>query len=407
MQIPQRWLATQQIFTKGLLALKFFIIARLIGPEGMGQAATALLILGAAEALSDFGHTQAIISRREPFTASGISSIFRASVARGVAVSIALATVGLLATEALGVSNGRWLIIFISFIPLIRSLQSPGYALSNRSLEFRSVAAIDATHSFIDAAISIALALLGFGAMSIVLGLLLADAAKCTITWYTRPYQLTRGSSTAELLDCLQYGKWIWMTNICTYILNTSDRWLIAKLRDPTALGQYHTASRLPQLLIADVVQSFTQHLLATTSQAFRAQTGTIKIFVRQKVLPKLALILAVASAIGLPFLLFPTRILAIALGADWTSSAPVLQSATLQMIAGSLMGPTVQILRAIGMPQLVTQGVLVQLLILIPCLPIFYSALGILGLPLANAIAIACALTFMLLRALNSDTKS
>jgi Polysaccharide biosynthesis protein. len=51
----------QQLFVRGLVAVKFLALGRILGPSAIGSVSIALLAVAIAESLSDTGLPQAVI----------------------------------------------------------------------------------------------------------------------------------------------------------------------------------------------------------------------------------------------------------------------------------------------------------------------------------------------------------
>ena len=84
------WVLLQQFAVRGLVAVKFLAIGRMLGPEAIGSVSVALLAVAIAEALSDTGLAQAVIQGEHAPTRSQLSAVWTTLTARGVLISLLL-----------------------------------------------------------------------------------------------------------------------------------------------------------------------------------------------------------------------------------------------------------------------------------------------------------------------------
>ena len=59
------WVLLQQAVVRALVAVKFLLLGRMLGPAAVGAIGGAMLALTIAEALSDTGLAQAIVQARD------------------------------------------------------------------------------------------------------------------------------------------------------------------------------------------------------------------------------------------------------------------------------------------------------------------------------------------------------
>lgn len=87
------WVATQQLIVRGLMALKFLLAARLLGPEQIGLVGIALLSLAVVEAMTDTGISQAVIQHKNRIDRNEAGAVWTLQFVRGIVLGITLALV--------------------------------------------------------------------------------------------------------------------------------------------------------------------------------------------------------------------------------------------------------------------------------------------------------------------------
>ena len=91
------WVLIQQVLVRGLVAVKFLAIGRMLGPAAIGSVSVALLSVAIAESLSDTGLAQAVVQAKGTPTRSELGAVWTTLTARGALIAllrIALAQIG-------------------------------------------------------------------------------------------------------------------------------------------------------------------------------------------------------------------------------------------------------------------------------------------------------------------------
>src|ERR1700761_8880046 len=84
------WVLIQQIVVRGLVAIKFLAIGRILGPSAIGSVSIALLAVAIAESLSDTGLPQAVVQGHETPSRRELSAVWTTLATRGLLVAMLL-----------------------------------------------------------------------------------------------------------------------------------------------------------------------------------------------------------------------------------------------------------------------------------------------------------------------------
>ena len=79
------------VVVRGLVAVKFLAIGRILGPEAIGAVSVALLAVAIAESLSDTGLAQAVVQGHDAPTHGELGAVWTTLAARGVLIGLLLA----------------------------------------------------------------------------------------------------------------------------------------------------------------------------------------------------------------------------------------------------------------------------------------------------------------------------
>jgi len=158
------WVLLQQFAVRGLVAVKFLAIGRMLGPAAIGSVSVALLAVAIAEALSDTGLAQAVIQGEHPPTRSQLGAVWTTLTARGVLISLLLVALAPLLSSQFHLNGSLVLIQLAALLPLLRGLASPTYYLVQRERRFQHIAGVEIAAACVDCSVGLGLAYFGAGA---------------------------------------------------------------------------------------------------------------------------------------------------------------------------------------------------------------------------------------------------
>ncbi|MGN6326412.1 lipopolysaccharide biosynthesis protein [Pseudolysinimonas sp.] len=227
----------------GTLAIGI-LLSRILGPEAFGTYAVAFVALTAVLSFNDVGVSLAIVRwQRDPreiaptvATVSLIASVVIFSAGFFVAPFYA-AAMG--SPEATGVV--RVLLIGI----LIDGLVAVPAALLQREFRQGTRAGIDQLNVWLGAAVSVALAILGMGAMSLAIGRVVGSGVSGIIFFIVSPHPLRFGLDRAVLRELLGFGLPLAGTSLIAFAIGYADQVVVGAVLGPVSLGFYVLAFNL------------------------------------------------------------------------------------------------------------------------------------------------------------------
>jgi len=387
------WIIIQIIFVRGLMALKFLLAARLLGPELIGLVGVALFSLAIVESLSDTGLSQAIIQQKEIINNIEAGSIWTLLVFRGLILFLFLFASAIPISIFFDISDAAPLVAMVAVIPLLRNTINPGFFLAQRKRDFRKISIYEIIAATFDILTTMLLINLNFGAASLIIGNITCDVIKLFFTWSWFRISISPNVNWKSLHRLTSFGKWVWSSSLTTLVLNQTDKILVAKFLGPTEFGLYQVAARIAQIVVADGAVALSQYLYPTFSQRYRSSPQDAKKYfnwIMWRLIP-------IVIFIGMILAFFAKYIVTISLGVEWLKAVPLLRALEFPMLLGAIISVLVVYLRAVGRPKCVTQATLVQLVFFLPITPILLHYFGALGLAGSLAIAGSAAAYFML----------
>ncbi|TDV18250.1 oligosaccharide flippase family protein [Paraburkholderia caballeronis] len=391
------WVLLQQVVVRGLVAVKFLAIGRILGPSAIGLASVALLAVAIAEALSDTGLSQAMIQGHAPPTRDQFGAVWTTLATRGLLVALLLVAIAPLMDAQFHLGGALGLVQIAALLPLLRGVSSPAYFLAQRDRRFQHIACIEIACACVDCTVGVTLALTGVGPYSLLIGMMTGEAFKGVLTWTTltpRPPVRLRWSGIGHYLG---FSRWIWASSVVNLMINQFDKVMVGKLLGPTQLGAYQMSSRLAQMLLADAALAMSQYLFPTfaahhrggphaAARLFRMYLGAVAL--------GLVVVVVVLRAAAEP-------LFSLVLGSAWLSAVPLFRIFVINMAIGALIAVLVSYLRAIGDARAATHASLLQVVVLIATVPLATQRWGVTGIAWAMTLGLASGAGWMLYRAL------
>ena len=349
-----------QAFLKGGGALKFFLIARYVGPEGVGTLGIVLLLIAITDLLTETGVYQAMVQKPGDVSGGEKSAIFSFQILRSFFLTLTLAVVGLFVYHYHEQLIGS-LILCYSVLPFTRSLLNLRYQWSIRDGDFKYLAIVDGIWIASEVLLVIVLLNAGHGVMGAGMAAIAAEAVRVTVSWFVNPISVRLFWSYSLLREYVSYGKWIWKANVLTILLNNFDKLIVIKLLGVESFGIYQVSSKIAQLFLVEWVQAFSNFLFAAFSsknRSSRKEAESLLYRVLSFVLPTIALL--VLFCLG-----FTGQLVGLLLGGAWSDVGKYVLLFLFPMGVGGVIALLVPFLRGIGRPSIVAKATFYQLLAL------------------------------------------
>lgn len=389
------WVLAQQVAVRGLVAVKFLAIGRILGPAAIGSVSVALLAVAIAESLSDTGLAQAVVQGKDTPTRDELGAVFTTLVARGAGVALVLLALAPFMAGQFHL-GGAWLLQMAAVLPLVRGCASPGYYVAQRERRFSRLAAIEVGAALADCCVGLTLALSGAGASSVLIGMLCGEAIKSAVTWAVLAHRPPLAPRWSGIGHYIGFSRWIWAGSVVNLVLNQFDKVVVGKMLGPAQLGAYQMSSRLAQMLLADAALALSQYLFPTFAAHHRDDAArAARLFKRWLALGACAVVLIVLVLRALAAPLF-----ALVLGPQWMPAVPLFRVFVVNMALGALIAVLVAYLRARGDARTAAQASAMQVVVLFAVVPVSLHAWGVIGIAWGMTAGLAVAGLWMVYRA-------
>lgn len=226
--------------------LQIAILARYLTPEDFGLVGIVMVVVGFAQVFTDAGMSAAIVQRQN-ITNNQLSSLYWLNIFSGIAVFCAVWAVAPVAASFFKEETLKDLFRLSAATFLIIPFGQQFQFLLQKELKFDTISKIDVASTLFGAALSIALAIFGFGASSIILGALfsaliksLSLLSKGILMYMPRLY-----FKYSDIKDFLSFGLYQMGEKSLNYFASRVDQLIIGKYLGSEQLGYYNIAFNL------------------------------------------------------------------------------------------------------------------------------------------------------------------
>ena len=291
------------------------IVARLLTPFEFGVFALASAIMGFLSIVTTVGLTQYVV-REKDLTQQVLRSAFTANLLLQLLLCCLLVIAGFTLAPQFGAGVPAVLLL-LAANPLLSVVEFLPRALLQRDMQFGVVSALGPVNALVSALVTIPLAWLGWGALSIAVAVLVAHVVCVVMLVAQRPGSAILRPTRRGLRVVATFGVQMLSVSGATQAATRLSDMGLAKLQGADGLGHYARASQLFSQLYFMVYGLATGALFARMSRDFH-RDGQIK----DTYLRSVELLTAVLwpACIGMAILAQP--FIRIVYGPNWESSA-------------------------------------------------------------------------------------
>ena len=350
---------------KFLSFISFSILAWLLTKDDFGLAGYATIAINFLDVLSDLGIGASLIYYKEKPKAN--DTAFWSSLGVGM---LLFGLTWLIAPYVGSYFNDLRVVPITRVLAITFPLTSLGNvhkSLTIKHINFRKKFVPDFFQSMSKGIISIILALLDFGAWSIVLGQVFGELVSSVVYWVVVPWRPKITYSFDLLVKFLSYGLGTIGVNGVGILLLNIDYLIVGKVLGTEALGVYTFAFRVPELLIKQMNGILSRVLFPVFSK-IRDDLESLKSAFFNTL--KYISIISVALGVGLAVVAEP--MVKVIFSDKWIEAVPVIQLISIYSVILSFIFSIGDFYKARGQLRLLSYLSLLRLLMVAPVLYFF-----------------------------------
>ncbi len=367
---------------KVLIFISTIILARLLSPDDFGLMGFALLVIYYLDLRALQMGAALIYKKDEPDKAANTAFII--SLLSGLALFLIANLLSPLVASFFQEARVELILRALSLTFIFSSFGYVHEALLEKELDFKKKFIPDLVQGIVKGAISMVLALLGYGAWSLVWGQVVGALAWTLTLWIVLPWRPSFTFYKSVARELLGYGLQLMAADFLCLIHTEADYLIVGKLLGGTALGFYMLAVRAPDFLIINFCAVITRVLFPAYSKLQDDLPA-----LRRGFLTSLKYISLVTIPVGVGLFFVAPDLVLIFYTDKWANSIPVLQALALNAALMSLDWTAGDIYKARGRPDILTKLNVVENVFIIAALW-FGAGYGIVGVAMARLLTTA-----------------
>src|SRR3954467_14922800 len=363
------WAGAADAAGKVLVFVATLVLARLLVPSEFGLVAFCLSIIYALDYVGDLGLGAALIYRSDAEDPRISSTAFWIGIAGSLVLfGICWVIAPLLADVGPGDEVvGLFRVLALQF-PFAALGKAHEYRL-RRALAFRTLFGPKLANGITKGTLSIALALAGAGALSLVIGQVAGWLAQSIGLWLVHSFRPRLAIARRELSSMMRFGLGIVAVGVLGQGAKNFDYIIVGAKLGAAALGVYYLAFRLPELVILTGFRVAGDVLFPFYAQLRGRRSDEIDDELRRGYLQtvRLGAMVAWPVAFGLAALALP--LVLTLYGEEWRGAAAPMAWVAIWAGLASLATMPGAVFKALGRSWLLTATGVMQISILFPAI--------------------------------------
>lgn len=322
------------------------IIARVLTPEQTGVFAVAAVFAALASTFRDFGVGEYLIQEKTVTVET-----LRAALLVNIYISWTMAVGLFTAAPFAGSFYGNSGVADVMRIQSISFLLIPFGAITvawfRREMDFRPILIGGVASSVVGFAVSVSMALMGYGYMSLAWASVAGVAVTVLVSVLMRPAWFPRWPATKGAMRVIHFGKFASFIYVFGQAGKGAPEMIIGRAGGMAGVGMFSRAAGLVEIFNSLVLRAVMPVCLPFLAAGVRAQGSAV---------PALKTMIGYLTAVGWPFLLFlglaaypSIRLL---YGSQWIEAVPTAQVLCGAAAVELMFTPSRDVLLALGKPR-------------------------------------------------------
>lgn len=263
------WSLSQKIGYKAIHFVIMLILVRILTPEIFGLIAMLMIFIELSETLVQAGFHNALIQKKNA-DEEHFSSVFWINLA----ISLLIYLIMYISAPWIAAFYDEEILIKLarvfSLVFLINAFSYVQEAKLTKEMKFKTLTIVHLPSIFIGGAVSIAMALLGYGVWSIIALKLVTQLAYAIQIWFHSGWRPLFSFNVSKAKDLFAFGGNLMVAMIIRTLFNNAYLVVIGKFFPLKTLGYYHYSNNL----VNDPARTISSSLRTVTFSAMSAIQG-------------------------------------------------------------------------------------------------------------------------------------
>jgi len=349
------------------------ILFRILVPEDFGLVALAMVVVGLAEVLAEFGFEQTLL-RNKHAVRSDYDVAWSLTFLRGIVVATILLLIAEPAAQYLNEPHLQQIVYWLALIPLLDGVANIGIIDFTKYFQFGKDYALKVSQKLISFCLTLYFAYTLRNYWALVIGILSGKAVGLVLGYLMHPYRPRFSLKGARAV--FSFSVWIFVNHLTLYGGNQADKVMIQKYYDAHMVGIFRVAEEICSIVM-ELVWPVERALYAGYAQLaddFEA--------LRKTVLDSTGLVAMIGVPMSIGILLVAEPAVAILLGDKGKPAVPFVQILVLHGAIRSCSAGAMPAFMVLGKPQINTQFTLMAVTTRLSVLFVCFPMMGVMVAP-------------------------
>ena len=371
------WKLVQMGGVKMIYLVRLLVLAILLAPEDFGLVAIAVTATGFLFNITNFGMVSALVQSKE-MDDEKYDAAWTFDFCRSFVLVMVTVTTAPLIADIFAEPRAVPIIQILAVRPFIEAMTSIRMAGLNRNLVFRPLAVSYIVEAIVNTSLSILFART-WGVWALVAGTIGGTIGMVITSYYFAPYRPRLLLKWATIKPLINFGRWIFATNLIVLTSGYLLRVLITRQFGSAGLGIYVLASQLaflPGDVAGEAVGAVAFPLFARLQNEIQQATRVFRALfsgLAAVLYPICALIMVLAPSLTQDIL-----------GPDWAGTEDVISILAVVVMIGIFGEAAVSLFKGFGQPYRITVLELIQSSFTLAFVWILTKPFGLAGAALA-----------------------
>lgn len=297
------------------------LLARLLPPEDFGIVGMAYIATGLVYVLTDLGFKESIVQLKE-INEYHVYTCYTVSTSIGLALSAAMYATAGYAAEFFSDARLGPVLQVLSAATAFTGFATASNALLIRRLSFKTVVLIELLSSTVGyGLVALALALIGFGYWSLVLGTLVQAVSSALMFYSAVRHGLVPVVRLRELREMFGFSTKVSFAALANFVALKGDYFIIGRLFNSASLGYYTRSYTMMEMPHGIVGLALSRVLFPAAS---RVQHDPVRF--RRAYLTAMSVSAMISVPVSLAMCILAPELVPFLFGDQWDASVPLLQ---------------------------------------------------------------------------------
>ena len=356
-----KWTALTEIVSRSASPLVMLILARLLTPEDFGIVAVAMIAIGFAQSIKDFGFEKALIQRETKITESA-NIVFWSNIITGFFIYLVIFLFAPLIADFFHESNVIDVLRVLCLQIILLNFATVHSALLQREFQFKKLFFARLALAFVPGVVSIPLALIGWGVWAIVWGSLAGTFVQVVLLWHLSDWRPKLSFDVSLARQLSGFGIWVTVEMVLGWLILWMDSIILGHFLGVQELGVYRVGITFLTLAFGIFLNPITFLVYPYFSRLQSNHTELKSSFLKVN-----QLIVAFAIPIGIVLALTAYPVSSLVFGQKWQGVEIVILILSLQQALAWFVGINNSVYRAVGKPDVSVKLLIVNISYRIP----------------------------------------